>query len=84
MTTAEDKIAQADAAEQIIARLLVKQAASNAPSIDRTAGAIDLAYELGFIDYPRRDGLMSQLRAIVNHRRRELLEQHLARLLRAV
>lgn len=82
MHTAEHKIAMADETERLIAKLLAKQAGSAAPAIDRTAGAIDLAYEQGFIDYPRRDVLMDQLRVIVNKRRHELLEQRHAKLLR--
>lgn len=78
-----DRIQLADEAERQIAMSMVKQTSSMAPSIDRVAGEIDLAFKLKLIDYPRRDLLLCQLREIVNHRRTQLREQRIARLLGA-
>lgn len=76
-----DRIQLADEAERQIAMSMVKQTSSMAPSIDRTAGEIDLAYKLKLIDYPRRDALMGQLNEIVTYRRKQLTEQRNARIL---
>lgn len=72
-----------DEAERIISQSIAQVAGSIAPSIDRAAGEIDMAYKLHLIDYPRRDVLLGQLRVIVNNRRTQLREQHIARLLEA-
>lgn len=72
-----------EAAEKNISTSIARVAGSVVPSIDRTAGEIDMAYKLKLIGYPRRDVLMGQLSAVVNARRTELREQHHARLLRA-
>lgn len=72
----------ADYAEKSIAASMAQVTGSIAPSIDRTAGEIDLAYKLKLIDYPRRDALLSQLHAIVNARRQQLREQANASLMR--
>jgi len=73
----------ADKAEQHISQSIARIAGSIAPSIDRAAGEIDMAYKLHLIDYPRREVLMTQLRAVVNYRRTQLRELHNARLLGA-
>lgn len=80
--SAEAVMILADAAERNIAASIAQVAGSIAPSMDRTAGEIDLAYKLRLIDYPRRDALLTQLRAVVNHRRTELREQQAAKLVR--
>lgn len=72
----------ADYAEKAIAASMAQVAGSIAPTVDRVAGEIDMAYKLKLIDYPRRDVLMGQLRVIVNNRRAELREQQNARMLR--
>jgi S-methylmethionine-dependent homocysteine/selenocysteine methylase len=72
----------ADYAEKAIAVSMAQIAGSIAPTVDRVAGEIDMAYKLKLIDYPRRDVLRSQLRVIVNNRRVELREQQNARMLR--
>jgi S-methylmethionine-dependent homocysteine/selenocysteine methylase len=72
----------AEYAEQNIAASMAQVAGSIAPTGDRVAGEIDMAYKLKLIDYPRRDVLRSQLRVIVNNRRVELREQQNARMLR--
>jgi S-methylmethionine-dependent homocysteine/selenocysteine methylase len=73
----------ADKAEQAISQSIAQVAGSIAPSIDRAAGEIDMAYKLKLIDYPRRDFLLCQLRSVVNARRTQLREQHNAKLLGA-
>lgn len=73
----------ADEAERQIAMSMVKQTSSMAPSIDRTAGEIDLAYKLKLIDYPRRDFLMGQLSEIVAYRRKQLNKQRTEKILAA-
>lgn len=73
----------ADYAEQNIAASMAQVAGSIAPTVDRVAGEIDMAYKLKLIDYPRRDVLLCQLRVIVNNRRQQLREIHNARLLEA-
>lgn len=75
-----DRIQLADEAERQIAMSMVKQTSSMAPSMDRTAGEIDMAYKLKLIDYPRRDALMGQLNEIVTYRRKQLTEQRNARI----
>lgn len=80
----EEQIRFADMAERHICNSLAALTSSQAPLLDRVAGEIDLAYKLHLIDYPRRDVLMGQLRAIVNHRRDQLRKQHHARLLGSV
>ena len=72
----------ADYAEKAIAASMAQVAGSIAPTVDRVAGEIDMAYKLKLIDYPRRDVLLCQLRVIVNNRRAELREQQNARMLR--
>ena len=72
----------ADYAEKAIAASMAQVAGSIAPTVDRVAGEIDMAYKLKLIDYPRRDVLLGQLRVIVNNRRAELREQQNARMLR--
>lgn len=76
-----DRIQLADEAERQIAMSMVKQTSSMAPSMDRVAGEIDMAYKLKLIDYPRRDVLMGQLHEIVTYRRKQLNEQRNARVL---
>lgn len=73
----------ADHAEQNIAASMAQVAGSIAPTVDRVAGEIDMAYKLKLIDYPRRDVLLGQLRVVVNNRRAELREQQNAKLLGA-
>lgn len=73
----------ADYAEKSIAASMAQITGSIAPSVDRTAGEIDLAYKLKLIDYPRRDALLCQLREIVNARRQQLREQANASFARA-
>lgn len=72
----------ADYAEKAIAASMAQVAGSIAPTVDRVAGEIDMAYKLKLIDYPRRDVLLGQLRVIVNNRRQQLREQQNARMLR--
>ena len=72
----------ADYAEKAIAASMAQVAGSIAPTVDRVAGEIDMAYKLKLIDYPRRDVLLGQLRVIVNNRRAVLREQQNARMLR--
>ncbi len=79
--TPSDRIELADEAERLIAESFAKVAASEGPSFDLYAGEINLAFKLKLIDYPRRDVLLGQLRAIVNNRREVLKAQHIARLL---
>lgn len=74
-------IRMADEAERSIAACMSRVAISPAPSMDRTAGEIDMAYKLKLIDYPRRDALLMQLRTIVNRRREQLHAERIARLL---
>lgn len=71
-------------AEQRIANAMAAQSASQAPTIEGTAGEITMAYKLGLIDYPRRDVLLCQLRQIVNHRRSQLCRQKNARIIGGV
>lgn len=73
----------ADYAEKAIAASMAQIAGSIAPTVDRVAGEIDMAYKLRLIDYPRRDVLLCQLRVIVNNRRQQLRELQNARLLEA-
>lgn len=62
----------ANEAERHISETLAKIAASNAPLTERASGKIDMAYELGLIDYERRQVLVEQLQAIAAFRRGEL------------
>lgn len=76
-----DRIQLADEAEREIATSMARVAGSDAPTIERTYGEIDLAYKLNLIDYARRDMLLNQLREIASARRKILLEERNARIL---
>lgn len=79
--TPNNLILLADEAERQIAASMARVAGSDAPTIERTSGEIDLAYKLKLIDYPRRGVLMGQLNEIVAYRRKQLLEERNARII---
>lgn len=71
----------AEQTERCIADQMAKLSASKHPSMDYTAGMIDLGYVQGSYTKERRDLLLEQLRRTVNHRRQELHKQRISRIL---
>ena len=69
-------------AKTIIAKSVDDMLASDAPDTIRpiVRGKIDMAYELGLIDYAERDHLMSNMIAACARRRDQLHRAKLARL----
>lgn len=74
----------ADEAERYISASMARVAGSEAPSMDRTMGEIDMAHKLKLIDYARRDVLVGQLREIVNERRSAIRQERHARIMKEI
>lgn len=77
----ELKERQAEQTERCIAEQMAKLTASQHPTMDYTAGMIDLGYVQGHYTNERRAVLMEQLRRIVNERRKQLQQQRMERLI---
>lgn len=71
----------AEQTERCIAEQMAKLSASKHPSMDYTAGMIDLGYVQGHYTNERRAALLEQLRRIVNERRKELQKQRIDRIM---